>query len=349
MPPDENQRENRLPPNQQLLKGDRWPIVGESIDQVTGLPADTHWSVSVSGLVESPSSFSLDELRQFGLEARQLDIHCVTRWSRYDMQFSGVPLSRIIEHCKSKSGAHYISFVARTGRGHSSSMPLALALKLDAFLALEYEGQPLPAEHGGPVRVIMPGKYFYKSVKWVERIELLADDRLGYWESDAGYHNEADPWKEQRYIAASISKQEAAKLIESLDFRGRDLLGLSAVDRELAGLQAQDAMLRDADFRRANLKDADFAGANLSNAHFQDSQLSGASFAGADLDGADFSGADLRGCNLNVGSMFGTTFQSTDADGQLRTAKINSETSIDESKLGGLTEEQREFLVNATK
>ncbi len=346
---DETQREERLPPNQQLLKGDRWPVVGQSADEVTSLPVDTEWSVSVAGLVESPRHFSLHELRELGLESRRLDIHCVTRWSRYDMDFAGVPLSRMLEQCNPTADARYVSFSARTERSHSSSMPLGLALELGAFLAVEYDGQPLPAEHGGPVRVVMPGKYFYKSVKWVERIELLANDRLGYWESDAGYHNEADPWKEQRYIAASISKQEAAKLIESRDFRGRDLLGLSAADRDLVGLQAQDVLLRDADFRRANLQGADFAGANLSNGHFQDAQLSGASFAGADLDGADFSGADLRGCNLNVGSMFGTTFQSVDSAGALRAARIDSGTSIDESKLGGLTDEQREFLVAATK
>ena len=336
-----NANSERLPPNQQLLEGDRWPIVGES----RCLPASGPWMIAISGLVEPSCEITLAELKSFGLENRRLDIHCVTRWSRYDMEFRGISLERVFTELgvSVANEAAFVSFVARTERRHSSTLPFPVALELGAFLAVEYAGQPLADDHGGPVRVVVPGKYFYKSVKWVEQIELLRDDRLGYWESDAGYHNEADPWREQRYIAAKLSKPQAAELIAKRDFTGRDLLGLAAADRDLDGLQAVDALLRDADFRRASLVGADFSRANLSNAHFQDARLNEASFVGADLDGADFSGADLRGCDLRVGSMFGTTFHSADA-GQSNSAILDHATRLDETKMHGLTDQQRAFL-----
>ena len=122
--------------------------------------------------------------------------------------------------------------------------------------------------HGGPIRNIVPRKYFYKSVKWLEKIELLSEDRLGYWEADTGYHNLADPWKEQRYMASTIDRRTAAKLIESKDFSNRDLRSIDASNRNLDGLNASGASLRDASFEQCSLVGADFSNANLSNANF---------------------------------------------------------------------------------
>ncbi len=223
-------------------------------------------------------------------------------------RFSGVPLAELLRGAEVDSTARFISFVARSERAHSTSLPLADALGLGTVVALNFEGTPLAAEHGGPVRTIVPGRYFYKSLKWLERIELLTEDRLGYWEAQAGYHNTADPWLEERYIAPSLTKQQAQALIAARDFSGRDLLSINAAGHDLSGLVARNAVLRNADFRRSNLRRACFDGANLTNSHLESADLREATFRGADLEGANFAGADLRGADLSAASLFGTTF-----------------------------------------
>ena len=191
----------RLPPNQQLITTDRWPLVGERSPRDDTSP----WTITIGGLVNESKTFSLDDLRALAQIEKTLDIHCVTRWSRFDMTFGGVALAAVLPDNIINPSTRFVSFVARTDRAHSSSLPLDELRQLDAMLATTANGQPLTTEHGGPVRLIVPGKYFYKSVKWLERIECLAEDRLGFWESDAGYHNGADPWLEQRYIAPGIT------------------------------------------------------------------------------------------------------------------------------------------------
>ena len=264
------------------------------------------------------------------------------------MEFGGVLLSDVIGDTRApswKPDARYVSFVSRSERNHSTSLPLEEVLGLAPLIALRAEGQDLPREHGGPVRMVVPGKYFYKSVKWLERIEFLNEDRLGYWESDAGYHNVADPWKEQRYLAANLSKQEAFKLIEAKDFEGRDLRGLAAADRDLTGLNAAGAQLRDADFRGALLRDATFQGANLSNAHFGGADLSGAAFVDADVEGADFSEANLSGVDFTGASLFGTSFCKVSSNGEHSApALIDSSTRFGVDSLEALVDEQLEFV-----
>jgi hypothetical protein len=274
------------------------------------------------------------------------DIHCVTRWSRYDVQFSGVSLAALVELCQPESTARFVSFVARSERDHSSSMPLDEALAAGTMLALSVDGQPLPPEHGGPLRGVVPGKYFYKSVKWIERIDFLDTDRLGYWEAHAGYHNGADPWLEQRYIASRIDRRTAARLMASRDFSGQDLLGLDAHQRDLQGLSARGAILRNANFSEARLSGADFRTANLSNASFRGSDLRDADFSGADLEGADFASSDLRGADLRGTSLFGATFAEIDpASGSIISpAWIDGTTQVDAASLERVTDVQREFL-----
>jgi hypothetical protein len=211
-------------------------------------------------------------------------------------------------------------------------------------LALDCEGQPLAEEHGGPVRVVVPGRYFYKSLKWLAEIELLAEDRLGYWEATAGYHNHADPWREERYLAPTITRQAAAAAIAARDFRGLDLRSIDASGRDLAGLNASHALLRDADFRRASLAGADFHGANLSNARFQGANLQNASFRDADVEGADFCGADLRGADFRGASLLGVTFVNP-AEGVVAT--IDRTTKFDDDRLEDLVPEQSAFVRTA--
>jgi DMSO/TMAO reductase YedYZ molybdopterin-dependent catalytic subunit len=293
-----------LPPGQQLAAPDRWPIVGQRMPA----PLTGQWNVAVDGLVARPRQWSLHELLAMPADERTIDIHCVTRWSKLGVRFSGVPLRRLLNEAEVQPKARFISFIAHSERSHSTSLSLADALSLETLVALRVDGQALPTDHGGPVRVVVPGRYFYKSLKWLARIELLPEDRLGYWEAEAGYHNVADPWREERYMAPSLTKQQAAKLISARDFSGQDLRSLDAAGRDLSGLNAAVALLRDANFRRCNLTSANFRGANLSNAHLIQANLSNASFIDADCEGANFAGADLRGTDFTGASLLAATF-----------------------------------------
>ena len=331
----------RIPPRQQLIQSERWPVVGER--QPARREGD--WSLNISGLVEQPQQWSLDALGRLGWADYTIDIHCVTRWSKLGMVFTGLPLARLLRLAVPSSAAKFVSFVACSERRHSSSMRLQDALQMNAILAVSADGVPLPEVHGGPLRLVVPGRYFYKSVKWLEEIELLAEDRLGFWESTAGYHNEADPWQEQRFLATTISRQEAAQLLLTRDFTGRDLRGINASHRDLSGLRARAAQLRDANFCDARLANADFREANLSNARFDNSDLRGADFTGADVEGASFVDADLRRANLRVASMFGASFCVMSVDGTLeRAARVDDSTQWNFETLSSLTESQWLFL-----
>jgi len=228
----------KLPPGQQLLRPGRWPTVGEKPPEG---PFD-RWSLTVRGCVAQPQTLTLEQLLAEPQEEQAIDIHCVTRWSRLGVPFAGIPLSRFLAPELLTANAKFISFVARSDRGHSSSVTLEVARM--SLLALYAEGKPLPVEYGGPLRVIVPGRYFYKSVKWLEAIEVLSEDQLGYWERDAGYHNNADPWYEERYLASGISKQQANRLIGI----GADLEGANLVGANLSGADLTNASLFGADF-----------------------------------------------------------------------------------------------------
>jgi DMSO/TMAO reductase YedYZ molybdopterin-dependent catalytic subunit len=327
----------RLPPGQQLAAPGKWPVVGER----ESAPSPADWRVSATGLVDNPRSWSLDELRELPQETRRVDIHCVTRWSILNAVFTGVPLATLLADVRPTRDAGFVSFVSHSPRGHSTSLPLEDALRLGVFLALTFDGKPIEPGHGGPVRSVTPGRYFYKSLKWLAGIELLAEDRLGFWEASAGYHNRADPWNEERFIASGISKQEAARLFAGRDISGRELLGLDGSDRDLAGLQARGAVLRNTNFQRAQLQGADFSGANLSNACFIDADLRSASLANADVEGANFCGCDLRGADFRGASLFGSSF--VDA-GHPTAAIFDANTRIDAAAIEALLPQQAEFV-----
>jgi DMSO/TMAO reductase YedYZ molybdopterin-dependent catalytic subunit len=324
-----------LPPNQQLAAPGKWPVVGEK--QAASLAGA--WTVEIAGLAARPTTWSLAQLRALPQTDRQIDIHCVTRWSKLGCRFGGVPLLELLALAEPAADAQYLSFVAHSPRQHSTSLPLAVVRRLEPLVALSYEGRELAAEHGGPVRVVVPGLYFYKSLKWLARIELLAQDRLGYWEAQAGYHNGADPWREERYMAATLSRHEAAQVLASRDFAGRDLRSIDARGRDLSGLSAKGALLRDADFRGCNLQRANFDGANLSNARLQGADLRGASFREADVEGADFCGANLRGADFRGASLLGATFTA----GELA-ANIDASTHFDAEQLDDLAPPQCDFI-----
>lgn len=335
----------RLPPNQQLIRGERWPFVGER----SSAPGRGEWGLEIAGLVDRPCSLSLEEFARLPQTTKTVDIHCVTRWSKFDVEFRGVLLADLTPLVSVRPAAKFLSFVARSTREHSSSLPLAEALELGTLLATHVGGEPIPAEHGGPIRGIVPGKYFYKSVKWIERLDFLAENRLGFWEATAGYHDHANPWREERYVASNIDGRRARQLIASKDFSGQDLRGIDCRQRDLRGLNAREGLLRDANFSNCQLANADFSGANLSNANFFAANLRDARFVGADLEGAELSAADLRGADFRGCSWFGTSFcRLEDTSRSVDGALFDTTTRFDPSSLEQLTDEQRRYVEERT-
>ena len=271
----------------------------------------------------------------------------MTRWSKLGVPFSGVLLADLVAQAQPAQAARFVSFVARSERAHSTSLVLRDAIELKALIALEVNGAALETGLGGPVRMIVGGRYFYKSLKWLERVELTTEDQLGFWERTAGYHNVAEPWREQRYMAGAMSRAEARALLESRDIAGRDLLSLEAQGRDLAGLNATGALLRDADFRRSSLRGACFDRANLTNAHFEGADLRDASFRDADLDGANLAGADLRGACMLGASFCATSFYSAPDAESVADTVLDEYTQIDAAALEGLMPVQHARVVAA--
>ena len=335
--------ENRIPPGQQLVAPGKWPIIGERLPTET----DTPWSLKIKGEVDTPITLSLEELRSLPQTTRTMDIHCVTRWSMLDTTFSGVLLKDLLVEAGVKPDAKFVSFLARSKRNHATSLNLDTAINLNTLIATEVNREPITTTHGGPIRNIVESRYFYKSVKWLEQIELLTTDRLGFWEAESGYHNQADPWEEQRYMAPTIDRRTSLRLIETRDFSNRELRSIDASQRNLAGLNAHSASLRDANFSETDLSGADFTNANLSNAHFHNANLSNALFADADLEGADFSGADLRGADFTGTSLIGASFVSHQQGIEVG-AKIDKTTQLPPSAIAPLFPEQLHYVNKAT-
>ncbi len=331
-----------LPPGQQLVSSGKWPAMGEAPPEVDR----SGWRVAVAGDVQEPCTFTLADLQGLPQIEQSVDIHCVTRWSKLGARFTGVRLAKLLDLARPTSSAKFVSFVAKSARGHSTSLPLTDALALDSLVALAVDGVPLDAEHGGPVRAIVPGRYFYKSLKWLWQIDLLATDRLGFWEATAGYHNEADPWREQRYMAPGLSKQQAKAILDGRNIAGRDLRSLNAEGTDLSGLIAKGALLRDANFRDCRLAGGNFDEANLTNAHFQRADLRGATLRNADLEGANFAGADLRGACLSGARLLAATFvEAGNSPGQApQAALFDAQTQLDREVLQVLSAAQCVFI-----
>jgi hypothetical protein len=321
-----------LPPGQGLIAGDRWPVVGERAPRAGAAP----WEVAVCGLVAHTRIWRLDELMARPRETRTIDVHCVTRWSKPGMRFSGLPLADLLAPSVPAPEAAFVRFVARSDRDHDTAVPLAVAR--DALIAFEAEGAPLPPEHGGPVRVVTPGRYFYKSLKWLERVELTAEARPGYWERGPGYHDGADPWREERYVTGSVPPDLRARLIARRAVAGRDLLGVDFSGEALDGFDARGATLRACRFAGARLRDADFTGANLSNADLTGADLRGARLTGADCEGAAFDGADLRGADFAGASLFGASFAARGG------ARIDAATRIEPAQADAPADAEGSFL-----
>ena len=181
----------RLPPGQ--YPTEKWPVLHAGAVPETDL---TTWDFRVWGEVEEPVRLTWDDFRRLPSREITIDIHCVTRWSRFDTSFRGVHWSEVAKLVRPKPTARFV--LAHAEHGFTANVPLAALEDADALLAYDGDGEPLTPEHGWPLRLVVPSKYFWKSAKWLRGLELLDDDRPGFWER-YGYHNEADYRKEQRY------------------------------------------------------------------------------------------------------------------------------------------------------
>lgn len=182
---------NRLPPGQKLVTN--WPVLDLGVQPEV---KSENWRLRIGGAVDNPVVFTLEQFMALPQQELVSDVHCVTTWSRFDNHWRGVTSRYILDLVKPKSDARHIVFHAYDG--YTTNVQTSVFAEDNVLLAHSWEGCPLPREHGGPVRVVVPDWYFWKSAKWVNRIEFVAEDRPGFWEV-RGYNNEGDPWKEERY------------------------------------------------------------------------------------------------------------------------------------------------------
>ena len=184
---------DRVPPGQVVTE--KFPVLHTG--EVPRYRDDlSDWTFRVFGEVERPVTLSWEAFRRLPTREVVVDIHCVTRWSKLGTRWRGVPAARVLEEAGVRPEARFV--LVHADPDYTTNIPLADLYRDDVLLAFEFDGKPLTPEHGYPVRLLVPHRYFWKSAKWVRGFELLRQDRPGFWE-ERGYHNEADPWKEQRY------------------------------------------------------------------------------------------------------------------------------------------------------
>jgi DMSO/TMAO reductase YedYZ molybdopterin-dependent catalytic subunit len=181
----------RLPPGQHQVRD--FPVVDLGTRPHVA-PED--WSLKVTGAVRQPLEWTWDTLRRQPREQRVNDIHCVTFWSRFDNVWSGVPVRQLLAAARPRPEARFV--IIRGFDGYTTNVPIEILDDDAVLLATEWQGKPLTREHGAPVRLVVPGRYFWKSAKWIRSMLFSDRDIKGYWESH-GNHNQGDPWKEQRY------------------------------------------------------------------------------------------------------------------------------------------------------
>jgi DMSO/TMAO reductase YedYZ molybdopterin-dependent catalytic subunit len=184
-------QKKRIPPGQ--YSTEKWPVLHYGSVPAADL---TRWDFRIFGEIDNPFTFDWAAFRQMPRKSTHTDIHCVTRWTRLDMDFEGVPIQHILELAQVKPSAGFV--VAHCEQGYTANLPLEVLDDDDVLLADIADGQPLTPEHGYPLRLVVPKRYFWKSAKWIRGLEFLREDRLGFWER-YGYHNNADPWKEERF------------------------------------------------------------------------------------------------------------------------------------------------------
>jgi DMSO/TMAO reductase YedYZ molybdopterin-dependent catalytic subunit len=179
----------RLPPGQYAESG--FPVL--TAGPTPNVSADV-WSLRIDGMVAKPREWTAPEFRELPFESVPCDIHCVTKWSKLGTSFGGVSLDVLLGEVEPR-GAYAMAY---SYGGYTTNLALDDLTDGKAWVVTEHEGEPLPREHGGPARLLVPHLYFWKSAKWVAGLRIMDHDEPGFWEQN-GYHNRGDPWKEQRY------------------------------------------------------------------------------------------------------------------------------------------------------
>ena len=183
----------RLPPGQYLT--DRFPVL--HVGDVPRYADDlSDWDLRIFGLVDRPTTLSFAELTALPSVTETFDIHCVTKWSKFDTTWTGVRLTDLMELVGVQDGATHL--VEHAEFGYTTNLPLADVARDDVLVTWAFDGEPLEAEHGYPVRMTLPHRYFWKAAKWLRGLEFADADRPGFWERN-GYHNDGDPFREQRH------------------------------------------------------------------------------------------------------------------------------------------------------
>ena len=181
----------RVPPGQYVTE--KWPVLHYGsvprVDMAT-------WRFRVWGEVDAPFELTWEQFKALPRKKIHTDIHCVTRWTKLDTDFEGVAIQHVLQLAQLRPSARFV--VAHAEQGYTSNLPREVLDDDDVLLADTYAGEPLAPEHGYPLRLFVPKRYFWKSAKWLRGLEFLDHDQLGFWER-YGYHNDADPWKEERF------------------------------------------------------------------------------------------------------------------------------------------------------
>ncbi len=181
----------RIPPGQ--TPTEKWPVLHFGEVPRSDLAA---WDFRVFGEVEEELRFGYEEFTALPAVEVACDIHCVTHWSRMDNRFYGVAFGELMKRVKPREGAAFV--VIHCEEGYTTNLPLAACMEDDVVWAWKHDGEDLTPEHGWPLRLVVPGRYFWKSAKWARGVEFASVDKPGFWET-RGYHNEADPFAQQRY------------------------------------------------------------------------------------------------------------------------------------------------------
>ena len=199
----------RLPPGQSPTE--KFPVL--TIGATPRLDTAT-WSLSVHGLVDAPFALRWDELLALPQTALTTDLHCVTRWSKFDTAWVGVRVRDLLERAAPRPAASHV--LVHAHGGYTTNLPLEALTGDDVLVAHTFDGRPLERDHGGPARLLVPQRYLWKSAKWVSAIELLDHDEPGLWERN-GYHNDGDPWAEERHTADQWSVRQVQRRLRGND------------------------------------------------------------------------------------------------------------------------------------
>lgn len=328
----------RLPPGQ--IETRRFPVVGERTPS-SELADRESWRLAVRGEVENPIDLDLPSFLALPQQAITFDIHCVTSWTRFDTEFTGVPIRAILRGARVTPEARFVSFTAYSDRDHHTSLPLNVALE-SSWLVHAVDGEPLDTGHGGPVRVVTPGRYFYKSIKWIKQIDVLTEDRPGWWEENSSYHNNADPTTgSERFTSGSLRPEQLTRFLAAKrydKYRGRVMLGLDLKEWKPASKDLTRLYLKNCDLRGVDLAGADLRSCNLSLSDLRGANLAGADLSGSDVEGVNFAGADLTDVNLSDSALSATRFRDADEIARVDGMQIDG--------CWGLVEEQEEFLIS---